>query len=169
MWQLRQEMERGLPSVSSLPSLPCSPQLLTTSGYTCFTEFRFQTERCLALVFCRASIKSRHVLSLSGPVVRDGEPLTACRAHTPFKPHQLLLPPHPLAFLSSQPQHTHLSPLEQIKEWKVPSMTGHRRHHFFPLFLCCQCCEVFIRVFLTDVFVVYLPNGISATLQSVRW
>lgn len=73
------------PLCPPLPPLPSSPQLLTTSGYTCSGEFRFQTERCLALVFCRTSIKSRHILSLSGPVVREGEPLTACEAHTPLK------------------------------------------------------------------------------------
>lgn len=62
--------------------LPFSPLLLTTSGYTCSGEFRFQTERCLSLVFCRTSITSKHILSFSGPVVREGEPLTACYIHT---------------------------------------------------------------------------------------
>lgn len=81
------------PLCPPLPPLPSSPQLLTTSGYTCSGEFRFQTERCLALVFCRTSIKSKHMLSLSGPVVREGEPPTARYTHTPLKPHPLLLPP----------------------------------------------------------------------------
>lgn len=94
------------PSVSSPPSSPpSSPQLLTTSGYTCSGEFRFQTERCLALVFCRTHIKSRHTLSPSGPVVREGESLTACYAHRhtfetspapASSPHEpSFSPPHP--------------------------------------------------------------------------
>jgi len=125
------------------PPLPSSPQLLTTSGYTCSGEFRFQTERCLALVFCRTSIKSRHMLSLSGPVVREGELLTACYTHTPFKPHPLLLPPpepssppHPW-----QPPCTALSPWEQIKEWKVPSSASHQVHHLLPPFSRCHITE----------------------------
>lgn len=85
-------MEWGLPH-GALYVLPSSPQLLTTSGYTCSGEFRFQTERCLSLVFCRTSIKSRHMLSVSGPVVREGEPITACYTHAPFKPYPLPLPP----------------------------------------------------------------------------
>lgn len=92
-------MEWGLPhgALCVLLSPPCSPQLLTTSGYTCSGEFRFQTERCFALAFCRTSIKSRHILSLGGPVVREGEPLTACCFHTPLKPP----PPTPLLILDN--------------------------------------------------------------------
>lgn len=78
---------RPLCSPSSLPLLlltSSSPQLLTTSGYTCSGEFRFQTERCLALFFCRTSIISRHIqyTVCQWPCGQGGEPLTACCTHT---------------------------------------------------------------------------------------
>lgn len=120
------------PSVSSPPS---SPQLLTTSGYTCSGEFRFQTERCLALVFCRTHIKSRHTLSPSGPVVREGESLTACYAHRhTFETSPAPASSPPRAFLlSSSPLTAHMhSPYRHESRWKdekLLPLRGHKVYH----------------------------------------
>lgn len=107
-----------------LPPLPSSPQLLTTSGYTCSVEFRFQTERCITLVFCRTSIKSKHTLSLGGPVVREGEAPTACCTRTPLKPHPLLLPP---TEPSSPPHRRQLTCYHNESRFKNVISTGGRR------------------------------------------
>lgn len=116
------------PSLPSLPPLPPSPQLLTTSGYTCFVEFRFQTERCL---LCSISLQDQyhkqvHTVSL-WPCGRRGEPLTAYYTDTPFKTSPAPAscrwassPPHP-----RQPTCTPLSPREQINLWRVCSSAGH--------------------------------------------
>lgn len=109
-------------SVSSpLISPPLPHQLLTTSGYTCSVEFRFQTECCLALVFCRISLRSGRMLSLGGPVVREGEALTACVNLDTFQtsPAPASSPPHGLFLLTlflTAVMHTPLSEREQIKE-----------------------------------------------------
>lgn len=71
------------PSVSSLPPLPSSPQLLTTSGYTCSAEFRFQTERCLALVFLQDQYqKQAYAVSQWSCGQRRGAPNGLSRSHT---------------------------------------------------------------------------------------
>lgn len=130
-----------LPSLLSPPHPSSSPHqdtlVLVNSG--------FKRNAGLLWFFCRTSIKSRHILSLSSPVVREGESLTARCTYTPLKPHPLLLPPpepssppHPW-----QPTCTPLSLWEQIKEWKVPSTAGHKVYHLLPPLSHCHITDSF--------------------------
>lgn len=68
------------------------------------------------------------MLSLSGPVVREGEHVTAFSTHTPFKPHPVLLPPTPptpACLSSSSLTSPHAQPYHPVNRFKIEK--------FFPL------------------------------------
>ncbi|CAB1457319.1 unnamed protein product [Pleuronectes platessa] len=79
-------MERGLPHGLCVlpPLLPPAPHHIRIHLF--LVNSGFKRNAASALLFSVASIKSKHMLSLSGPAVRQGEPPTARYTRTPLKP-----------------------------------------------------------------------------------